>query len=137
MHLADKMTKHRLGDLKIRNHTLAHGADGHDAAGCLSQHIFRFHADSQHTVPGAAIRAYRDDGRFTQYNALPFDIDECICGPQIDGKIRLKKYPELNRKRNSWYLVIIYAKVCLFLFSKIPIYNRTMKTIKIIFLIQE
>ena len=87
MNLMNKMTQHGFGDIKICNHAVSHGANGHNIARRPAQHVLGFLSHSQHPVFMAVIRTNRDNRWFPQHNALALHIDQRIGRPKINGQI--------------------------------------------------
>jgi hypothetical protein len=48
MDLLDEVAQHRFGDLKISDHAIFHGPNGHDISGSAPEHPFGFFAYGEH-----------------------------------------------------------------------------------------
>src|ERR1017187_772584 len=48
MDLLDEVAQHRFGDLKISDHAIFHGPNGHDISGSAPDHPFGFFANGEH-----------------------------------------------------------------------------------------
>ena len=94
MHLADEMLDHLFGGVKVGNHALAHGADRFDAAGGPAQHKLCVFAHGQHLFD-AVLDVIGDNRRFGQDDALAFDINQGVRGPEVDGHIGREQTTEL------------------------------------------
>src|SRR5664279_4098297 len=91
MDLLDEVAQHRFGDLKISDHAIFHGPNGHDIPWGASQHPFGFFAYGQ-DVGGP--RLNRDDRGLPQDNPPIPHVNDGICRsevyPNVIGKQALK-----------------------------------------------
>ena len=91
MHLADEMLDHLLRDLEVGDHAVAHRADGLDIAGGSPQHHLGVIADGANGLLAAAGGDGSNHAGFIEHDAAPFDIDQRIRRPKIDGHVARKR----------------------------------------------
>ena len=84
VNLADEMPQHRLRHLKVGDHAVLQRADGGDAAGRAAQHAFRVITHGHHLVGAGFDRHHR---RFPQYDSVIFDINQRVCGSEVDANV--------------------------------------------------
>ena len=99
MHLADEVLDHLLGDLEIRDDTIAHRSDRLDIAGRAAQHHLGLITDGQNLVLAPLVDD-RHDGRLVEHDAPPLHIDQRISGPEVDGHIG-REHPQQASKHSS------------------------------------
>jgi hypothetical protein len=88
VNLLNEITQHRLGDFEIGDHSIFERANGDNAARGSTQHSFGLGADRKNFLTAALVSLlYGNDRRFVAHNPLIFNVDQCIGGPKIDGKI--------------------------------------------------
>ena len=88
MHLGDEILQHRLGDFKIRNDSILHGTDRHNAAWGAPQHALGRRANGQYLL---GVAMHSDHGRFTQHHPFPSNIDQGVGGPEVNSQIGRKE----------------------------------------------
>lgn len=84
MNPLDEVAEHGFGDFEVSDHAVFHGTDGHNIAGGAAEHALGFLPDGQN-VGGAGLDG--DHGGFTQDDALIPNVDEGICGPQVNANV--------------------------------------------------
>src|SRR4030095_7435363 len=94
MHFLDKVTEHRLGNLKISDHSVLHRADSHDVSRGAAQHPLGLFAYGQ-DVGGSRLDG--DHRRFAQDYPLVPDINERVGGAKIDANVVGKEAFKLRK----------------------------------------
>ena len=82
MHFADEMLDHFFRHIEIRDHPIAHGANGLNAARRAPQHQFGVLAHGQHRF-APVLDVIGHHRGFVQDNSTPLDIDQRIGGAEI------------------------------------------------------
>jgi hypothetical protein len=88
------VAEHRFGDFEVGNHTILHGPDGHDISRSASQHPLGFFTDGQ-DVGCSRLNGY--NGRLPQYDSLIANIDQGICGAEVNSNVIGKQAFELRK----------------------------------------
>src|SRR5690606_27825553 len=85
--LADEGLQHFFRHGEIRDDTVLERPDGLDVAGGAAEHALGFGAYRRDRlrVVRIAPAADGDDRRLVEDDALAPNVDESICGPQVDG----------------------------------------------------
>jgi len=81
------VTKHGFCDFEVGDDSVFERADGDNAAGGSAEHAFGVIAHGENFI-GSGL--YGDDGRFAENDAVVFNVDESICGPEIDADIAVE-----------------------------------------------
>ena len=86
MYFLDKMLEHFFSDLKIGDNPVLHRSDSGNIARRTTQHALRF---DTHSLDNFLTLVMTDsyNGRLVQNNAFFANINQCICGAQIDRQI--------------------------------------------------
>src|SRR5690606_18893793 len=89
MHHADELLEHLLGNGKVGDHAVFHGADGLDVAGHATQHLLGFAADrlDDFLAAGSAIVANCNDRRLIKHNTLAMHVIQCVGCTEVDRHI--------------------------------------------------
>jgi len=82
--LLDEVLEHLLGHFEIRDHAVLHRSDRLDIARCFSEHFF---CPGAHGLDTIGNPVDRDDRGLDHRNAASPDVDQGICGAEIDCKI--------------------------------------------------
>ena len=82
--LVNEVAKHGLGDVEIGDHAVLERAHGDDIAGRATEHALSLDADGENAL---VVLVDSDDGGLADDDALASHRDECVGGPQVDGKI--------------------------------------------------
>jgi hypothetical protein len=96
VNLADEVAKHGFGNLEIGDYTILQWADGDDVAGRAAEHSLGLVAHGKDAI-GALLN--RNDRGLAENDALVFDINECICGAEIDAYVARKKSKKIIKHR--------------------------------------
>ena len=88
MGLLDEVAEHLLGRFEVGDHAVAHGADGRDAAGGPTEHLFRVVADSLDLVVDVVDR---HDGRFVEHDAGATCEHARVRGAQVNRQVVRKE----------------------------------------------
>ena len=115
------MFDHFFGDFEIGNHAIGHGPDCPDIARCFTKHHLGFFTNRQHLGLTTHL-GHRNNGRFIQDDAPPFDIDQRVRCPQINADICRKhtQYSAEHAVSPEWFACYYPADSKLF----VPIKQR-------------
>ena len=80
----DEVLEHFLGDVKIGNHPIFHGFDGHYVAGSPAQHFLGLMANGFY-LSGVSIDG--NNGGFVDDDSLSAGVNQCVGSAEIDGKV--------------------------------------------------
>ena len=91
--LLDEVAQHRLGDLEVGDDAVLQRADGGDVARRAAEHALGLGADGQDALPAAASFCTATTDGSLQTMPSPFDVDQRVRRPEIDGEI-VREQPE-------------------------------------------
>ena len=103
MDLADEVFDHFLSNVEIRDHTIAHRADGLNGARGTTQHQFRIFAKGQslfHTIFDLVC----NNRRFIQHDTFATHINKRVRGTEVDRHISGKKAAK-SQGHTCWLLL--------------------------------
>ena len=84
VHLLDEVAQHLLRDVEVGDDAVLERTDRRDRARRAPEHAFRLDTDGV-DVAGALVD--RDDGRLGENDAPAANVDERVCGAEVDGHI--------------------------------------------------
>ena len=87
LHLADEVLQHLLGNGVVGDHAIAHGADGGDVGGGAAEHLLGIDAHGLDLLVALGIKAYRDHRWFVEHDPLVSDVDQGVCGAEVNGQV--------------------------------------------------
>ena len=81
------MAQHGLGNFKVGDNAVFHGADSPDIAWGSAQHALGVMPNGQNHVVAARVFLDRHHRGLAQHNSLPLNIDAGIGRAQVDGQV--------------------------------------------------
>jgi hypothetical protein len=80
VYLVDKVPEHFLGDVKVRDHTVAEGAHGNDVTRRSAHHLLGLCTDGHHLL---GLLVDGNHGWLVDHDALPLHHDEGCGGAEV------------------------------------------------------
>jgi len=84
VHLLDEVAEHLLGDVEVGDHAVLQRPDRGDRARRAAEHRFASTPTAMHL---ARPLVDRDHGRLVQHDAAASELDQRICGTEVDGHV--------------------------------------------------
>ena len=91
-YLFDEIGNHFVGDFKIGNDTILHGADGLEPGMGSAMHFFGLRADGFHIALALAVVADRHHRRFIQNDPFIFDVHQSVGRSQVHGDVGVEHF---------------------------------------------
>jgi hypothetical protein len=102
--LLDEVLQHLLGDVEVRDHTVAHGPDRLNRLRRAPDHPFGFFAEGLDLGPAAALLAHGNDGRLVEHDPFVADVDQGVGGAEVDRQISGEQSPK--EAEHAWKLSV-------------------------------
>ena len=91
VNLGDKVAQHGLGNFKVGDNAVFHGADSPDVARGSAQHALGVVPNGKNYIVAARVFFDRDHRGVAQPNSLPFDLNAGIGCAKVNGQAIVKQ----------------------------------------------
>jgi len=105
----NEISEHRFRDLEVGDHTVLDRTDRFDIPWRASEHFLGSMSDRAHSLGApAALPSHSDHAGLRADDAVPFAVDQRICGSEVDREIvrehsgnSVEKHPNLQGARGG------------------------------------